>query len=196
MDPITLSRLANFLENHDERRAASVFTEHIHPAAAVIAYLTPGLRFFHQGQLEGYLERIPMQLCRAPVERANGYIKHIYTRLLNILMEPALHQGQWQLIESLPADGAGGDRSWEDMIAWSWSGAVDQLVLAVVNYAPQPGRCILRVAHEWLRGQRWRLEDLMGDAQLEVSGDELIQPGITLSLPEWGYHVYKFHRLP
>ena len=46
-------RLARFLENHDEPRAAATFAPEIHRAAAVITFLMPGLRFFHQGQREG-----------------------------------------------------------------------------------------------------------------------------------------------
>ena len=45
--------LARFLENHDEPRAATVFSSEVHRAAAVVTYFSPGLRFFHQGQMEG-----------------------------------------------------------------------------------------------------------------------------------------------
>jgi len=46
-------KLARFLENHDEPRIASALPWPQHRAAAVITYLSPGLRFFHQGQFEG-----------------------------------------------------------------------------------------------------------------------------------------------
>ena len=39
-------RLARFLENHDEPRAAHDFPPPLHQAAAVITFFTPGLRFF------------------------------------------------------------------------------------------------------------------------------------------------------
>jgi glycosidase len=45
-------KLARFLENHDEPRAAATFPPGVHKAAAVITFLTPGLRFFHQGQFQ------------------------------------------------------------------------------------------------------------------------------------------------
>ena len=45
--------LARFLENHDEPRAAATFPPGVHQAAAVVTFLTPGLRFFHQGQSQG-----------------------------------------------------------------------------------------------------------------------------------------------
>jgi hypothetical protein len=47
------NKLARFLENHDEPRAAATFAPDEHQAAAVITFLSPGLRFFHQGQFEG-----------------------------------------------------------------------------------------------------------------------------------------------
>ena len=61
-------RLARFLENHDEPRAAAVFPWPRHQAAAIVTALAPGLRFFHQGQFEGARVRVPAHLCRAPVE--------------------------------------------------------------------------------------------------------------------------------
>ena len=46
-------KMARFLENHDEPRAAAAFLPGMHEASATITFLSPGLRFFHQGQLEG-----------------------------------------------------------------------------------------------------------------------------------------------
>jgi glycosidase len=46
-------RLARFLENHDEPRAASTFEPAVHEAAAILTFLSPGLRFFHQGTIRG-----------------------------------------------------------------------------------------------------------------------------------------------
>ena len=65
-------KLARFMENHDEPRAAATFTPGMHEAAAVITYLSPGLRFFHQGQFEGRRKRISPHLVRAPLEPTDG----------------------------------------------------------------------------------------------------------------------------
>ena len=61
-------KLARFLENHDEPRAAATFTPAAHAAAAVLTYFSPGLRFFHQGQFEGRRTRISPHLGRGPNE--------------------------------------------------------------------------------------------------------------------------------
>ncbi len=52
-DPVRQRRLARFLENHDEARAATRFPFAVHRAATLIAFLTPGLSFIHEGQREG-----------------------------------------------------------------------------------------------------------------------------------------------
>src|SRR5207253_10718284 len=64
-------RLARFLENHDEARAAAAFPALVHQAAAVVTFLTPGMRFFHQGQLAGYRLRISPHVVRGPAESAD-----------------------------------------------------------------------------------------------------------------------------
>ena len=71
-------RLARFLENHDEPRAAATFPPEVHRAAAVITFLTPGLRFFHQGQREGKKLRIPTHLGRGPAEAPDASIAAFY----------------------------------------------------------------------------------------------------------------------
>ncbi len=62
------NKLARFLENHDEPRAAATFSLEVHEAAAVITFLSPGLRFLHQGQFEGRTKRISPHLVRGPEE--------------------------------------------------------------------------------------------------------------------------------
>jgi glycosidase len=60
--------LARFLENHDEPRAAATFTPEVHRVASLVTFMTPGLRFMHQGQLEGARTQVSPHLCRAPSE--------------------------------------------------------------------------------------------------------------------------------
>ncbi len=46
-------RLARFLENHDEPRAAATFPWPQHQAAAIVTYFAPGLRFLPSGPAGG-----------------------------------------------------------------------------------------------------------------------------------------------
>ena len=83
-------KLARFLENHDEPRAAATFDQKNHEAAAVITFFSPGLRFFHQGQFEGRLKRISPHLIRAPQEPVNEAIQKFYSGVTFHLKEPTL----------------------------------------------------------------------------------------------------------
>ncbi len=126
-------KLARFLENHDEPRAAATFPADIHQAAAIVTFITPGLRFFHQGQLEGKQKRIAPHLCRGPVEPPEASLQAFYKRLLECLRHPALRDGDWQLLDCASAadDGA----SAEGFIASAWQGQNGARLLAIVNYA-------------------------------------------------------------
>ena len=74
------SKLARFLENHDEPRAAATFAPGMHEAAAIITFLSPGLRFFHQGQFEGRKKRISPHLVRAPLEPVDETLRTVLRR--------------------------------------------------------------------------------------------------------------------
>src|SRR4051794_16103138 len=91
------NKLARFLENHDEPRAAATFPSGVHEAAAVITYFSPGLRFFQQGQFEGRKTRISPHLRRAPDEPLDQRLKHFYDRLLAFLKTSPARAGRWQL---------------------------------------------------------------------------------------------------
>ena len=82
-------KLARFLENHDEPRAAATFAPGVHEAAAVITFLAPGLRFFHEGQFSGRKKRISPHLCRRPDETVDVDLGKFYDKLLAVL------RGRW-----------------------------------------------------------------------------------------------------
>ena len=113
-------KLARFLENHDEPRAAATFPPGIHEAAAVITFLSPGLRFFHQGQFEGRKKRISPHLGRGPNEPIDQQLQQFYDRLLAVLRQPVVRDGQWQLLECVPA--WDGNWTWDCFLAFAWQG--------------------------------------------------------------------------
>src|SRR5262249_14502561 len=96
-------KLDRFLENHDEPRAAATFPPEVHEAAAIVTYLAPGLRFFHQGQFQGRKRRISPHLCREPDEPINQDLNRFYDRLLAVLNAQVVRDGRWQLLECAAA---------------------------------------------------------------------------------------------
>jgi len=182
-------RSARFLENHDELRAAAAFAPPAHQAAAVLTFLCPGLRFLHQGQLEGRTKRIPVQLCRGPVEPVDPHLVGFYHRLLACLRRPEAREGQWQLLECTPA--WDGNWTWDSMICFAWHGPAQASLIVPVNFAPQHSQCYVHIPFPEIQGIALRFRDLMSPALYDRPGDEILSRGLYLDLPAWGYHIFE-----
>lgn len=183
------NKLARFLENHDEGRAAVTFDVLQHQAAAVIAFLSPGLRFFHQGQFEGRKKRISPHLVRGPAEPADSDLHSFYGKLLAVLRRPEPREGRWRLLECRPA--GDGNGSWDHVLAFAWEGPKDERLLVVVNYAPTQSQCFVPLPFSALASHAVRLQDLMNSACYDRAGDDLLTQGLFLDLPPWGLHVFE-----
>jgi hypothetical protein len=181
------NKLARFLENHDEPRAAATFPREIHEAAAVITYLSPGLRFFHQGQFEGREKRISPHLVRAPREPIDQEVKSFYDGLLAVLKDPVVRSGRWQLLDCTAA----WDGNWTSdcFIAFAWQGPDEKRLLVVVNYADNQSQCYVRLPFTDLGGRTWRLDDRLGKATYASDGNSLQAEGLFVDLGRWKYHV-------
>jgi hypothetical protein len=161
----------------------------MHQAAAIITYLSPGLRFFHQGQFEGRRKRISPHLIQAPLEPVDEGLQPFYDGLLTVLRQPNFRDGEWLLLECAPA----WDGNWTSdcFIAWSWRGGESQRRLIAVNYAANQSQCYVRIPFPDLSGRKVRLKDLTGAATYDREGNELTSPGLYLDLQAWGYHVFE-----
>ena len=187
------NKMARFLENHDEPRAAATFSPDVHEAAAVITFLSPGLRFFHQGQFEGRRKRISPHLVRAPKEPTDDRLHQFYEHLLSVLRQPAVRDGQWQLLECLPAWAGNGTS--DSFMAWSWQARDGQRRLIAANFSGQQSQCYVRLPFQDVAGRAVRLKDQMSDASYDRDGNDLLSRGLYLDLPAWGYHVFEMSTL-
>ncbi len=181
-------KLARFLENHDEPRAAATFPPGKHEAAAVITFLSPGLRFFHDGQFAGRKKRISAHLCRRPNEPVDVELAKFYDRLLAVLRQPLLREGCWQLLQCTPAWES--NWTWDGFLAFAWQRAENERLLVAVNYAPHHSQCRLRLPFAHLETRRWRLQDLLGTATYVRDGDELQSRGLYLAMAPWESAAY------
>jgi glycosidase len=182
-------KLARFLENHDEHRAALTFDRKRHEAAAVLTFLSPGLKFFHQGQFEGKRIHISPHLVRAPFEQADAAINAFYNNLLTILKRPEIREGTWLLLECFPA--WHGNESWDSFIAFRWKGATGEKTLVIVNYSPYSSQCYTSLCLPDLEDLQVRFTDLTGPSEYLRDGNQLMERGIYFDLPPWGYHVFQ-----
>ena len=182
-------RLARFLENHDEPRAAAVFPWPRHQAAAVVTYFAPGLRFFHQGQLDGAHVRVPVHLRRAPAEARNADIAAFYDSLLAALRTDTFRNGAWSLIA--PQSAWDGNPTGQDFISYACQSSGGSRYVVVVNYSDHQGQCRLRLPFDDLAGRQFRLVDVMGSEVYLRDGGELVEPGLYIDLGAWRFNVFR-----
>jgi glycosidase len=184
---------ARFLENHDEPRAAATFPKEVHPAAAVLTFLCPGLRFFHDGQLDGRKIKVSVHLGRRSGEVPDEELREFYARLLNAIHRPSAQNGEWQLLNCEPA--------WEEnwtadcFICFAWQAPGCAPLLVVVNYAPNQSQCYVKAPFELIHGETVRMRDLMSSAVYDRNGEDLNSRGLYLDLKPWGYHVFELSLL-
>jgi hypothetical protein len=189
--------LVRFLENHDEPRAAATFPPDVHRAASLVTYLTPGLRFLHQGQREGFTRHIPPHLCRGPAEAVDPVLVAWYDGLLQLLRDPIVREGVWALADCAPIVA---HEPADAVLVWSWRPpapaggrhrAAGPWWVVVVNYGPEPARCHVEVAFDGRRGTTVHLLDRLTGERAARDGDELATHGLPVELPPWGTHVFE-----
>lgn len=182
-------KLARFLENHDEPRATGEFPWPQHPAAAIITFLSPGLRFFHQGQFEGARVRIPAHLCRGPVEPINLDAVAFYAKLLKALKETsAFRDGAWSQLQPQPA--WPGNWTSNAFVAYAWAGQDGSCHVVVANYAGNQGQCRLQLPFPALRGKQVRLTDVMGTETYDRDGSDLLDHGLYIDHRAWQFNLF------
>ncbi|RUR74455.1 alpha-amylase family glycosyl hydrolase [Chlorogloeopsis fritschii PCC 9212] len=181
------NKSARFLENHDEPRAANTFPPDVHRAAAILTFLSPGLRFLHQGQLDGFKCKISVHLQRGPDELMDEELHTFYRKLLACLRLPILRVGSWRLLHCTPA--WDGNWTWNNFISFTWEDSEGQRLLVIVNYAPYQSQCYVTLLDDDLAGKLYQLKDLMNPIVYERPGDSLVS-GLYFDLLPWGYHVF------
>ena len=182
-------KLARFLENHDEPRAAATFAagrprggggHHVPVAGAAV--LPPGTI---RGPQEAHLAAPGPGAGRS---RATQTLRQFYDRLLAVLRRPAVRDGQWQLLECAPA--WDGNWTWDCFLAFAWQGPDGERLLVAVNYAPTRAS-----ATSGCRSRIWpaavRFKDLMGLDSYYLERERCRGTGALSRISRPGnYHVF------
>ena len=180
--------LVRFLENHDEPRAAGTFPWEVHQAAAVLAFLTPGLRFFHQGQFEGRRKRVSIHLNRAPAEPADPAVGAFYGRLLRGAEAPGA--ARRRLAPARADRGLAGQRELGRLRLLRLGGRGRRAPAGRGELPAEPGAVLRQPAIPGAGRPVADLIDLLGPARYRREGDALTGRGLYLDLPPWGFHLF------
>jgi hypothetical protein len=186
-------KMARFLENHDEPRAVATFPAGMHEAAAILTFLSPGLRFFHQGQFQGRKKRISPHLVRAPQESLNEVLERFYTKLLGIVCQPIFRSGNWQLLHCTQA--WEGNQSHDSFVCFLWEGSSEDKILVFVNYAGHFSQGYVQLAFDSLEHYQWCLHDLLSECEYTYPGGELKAKGIYFDEAPWKTYVFSLQKI-
>jgi alpha amylase-like protein len=187
----TQRRCARFTENHDEPRATEAFGPRTR-AAAVLTYLGPGLKLFHEGQLEGRRIKVPVQLGRRPHEDEDRAARTFYDRLLQVLREPCFLEGGFMRIEVSSA--GPGDVTHEAFVAFlrqapcHADAELGWLVVSNLGDRRAYGRIRLPLPFE--DGRTYRFDDRLNGASYDRAGAELRGAGLFVALDPGASHAF------
>jgi hypothetical protein len=181
-------KLVRFIENHDEERAAAVFSPEKERMAAVVMMTVPGAKLLHEGQFEGRKVKTPVALARRRDEAPDLNLKEFYHKLLTAVKVSGLSKGEWRLCAC---------RGWDDnsssanLLAWCWSQG-EERHLVVVNLSQKQSQARVQLPWDKLAGRTWWLTDVLNGDLFERDGDEMQSLGLFVDLPAWGMHFLRF----
>lgn len=182
------NRKLRFIENHDEGRAASIFGRDKSKAAAFLAAIAPGAHLFHQGQLEGFKIKLPIQLLKAPKEQIDQGISAFYENLLLTLKDISLENSQWDLSAIFPA--------WKENMTYKnfiglFNKIKDNYYLAVANYSDFRSQCYMYFDITAIQSKELVFKDMLSESEYARDREEIIVRGLYLDMPAYAIHLFK-----
>ncbi len=187
-EPAYQARLIRFIENHDEPRAAWVFSKEKARSAAVVFATLSGAKLFHEGQFEGRKAKLPVFLKRRPDEGVDYDLKAFYGRLMEVMNLQTIRQGRWGLCT---LSGWPENTSWMNMASWCWQ-KDQEICLIVVNLSGMRSQARVHLTGVNLAGMTVKMTDIMNNEVYERSGNEMADIGLYVDLEPWAYHVLVF----
>lgn len=183
---------ARFVENHDEPRSPVSFGPRAQ-VAAVVAFLGPGLKLLHEGQLEGRRVKLPVQLRRRPDEPVDSETRDFYQRLLPILREDAFTGGSFVLLETRAAGPE--DASHLSTVAFfrrtKTVGSEERGWLVVANLGAERAYARVPVPVPLDPTAEYVFEDRLNDSRYLRSGEEVTAAGLFVDLAPYASHVFR-----
>jgi hypothetical protein len=180
-------RLVRFIENHDEPRAAAVFSPEKERAAAVVMATLPGAKLYYEGQFEGRRVRLPVFLGRRAEEDKDPELEVFYHRLLQATHVPLLEAGKWKMCN---LTGWSDNMSCDNLVAWTWEDG-DTRLIVIVNLSNASAQGHLQLPWRNLEGHVWGLRDPLNETFYERNGSELEEQGLYVDLGAYNYHFFQ-----
>ena len=182
-------KLIRFIENHDEQRAVIAFGKEKSKAAAILSLTLPGARLIHEGQMDGYKLKLPVQLGRRQSEEEDQEILEFYLQLLNSLPEKKMREEIWTMCKVDPT----GDLSNTNLIAFVWQ-FEENYLLIVINFSPYLAKGNIIIGDLDYGSIKWSFTDLLTQKVFVYEGNHLDAHGLFVELPAWNGHIFDLRK--
>ncbi|MDP0499748.1 MAG: alpha-amylase family glycosyl hydrolase [Verrucomicrobiota bacterium JB022] len=179
-----------FIENHDEPRAArAIPVSQLRRAAATMVATLPGMRLIHDGQMEALKHHHSLHLSRRADEVPDDEELAFYERLLLMLQDSSVGQGEWQLLETQAA-WQGNHSHWR-VQAYLWRAGDGRMDLVVANLSEHSEEGRVMVPNCGVCGRLWQLRDRLSPEVYLRSGSEMFKQGLYVRLQPYTVQIFE-----
>ncbi len=179
------SDFARFMENHDERRRAIVFPNDHLAADGTLLGTLPGIRFYHQGELEGRRIHLPIIMRIAAEEPPDPISTNFFQKILRITKQDVFHEGKWNLLDVAPE----GDAPADALLVYEWRSPKAWKIIAV-NLAAYTSQGRVSLAGRVSPTQNYIFNDELNNVRYNRTGQELQNIGLFIRRDPYQAHVF------
>lgn len=185
------NHLTRFLENHDEARRAAAFSAERLASVGTLMGTLPGMRLYHQGELEGARIHLPITLRMAADEPSDPHAAAFFAKILRITEEDVFHRGAWSLLTAARE----GDAPPDGLIVYEWRSENSWKVIAV-NLKGQASQGRVRFAGRSLSAKEYVFYDQLNDVRYVRAGDEVRGAGLFVRREAFQAHIFDVSPIP
>jgi hypothetical protein len=190
-NPERQSDFARFMENHDEPRRPEIFPNDRLAADGTLLGSLPGMRFYHQGELEGRKIRQPITLRTAAPEPPDSTSANFFKKILQITRQDVFHEGKWKLLDVAPE----GDAPTDALLVYEWRSPKAWKIIAV-NLAAYTSQGRVHLADRVSPAQNYIFNDELNNVRYDRNGQELHDLGLFVRRDAFQAHLFDITPAP
>jgi hypothetical protein len=179
------------MENHDEQRRPIVFPNDRLAADGTLLGTLPGIRFYHQGELEGRRIHLPVTLRIAAGEPPDPISTNFFQKILRITRQDVFHEGKWNLLDVAPE----GDAPTDALLVYEWRSPKAWKIIAV-NLAAYASQGRVRLADRVSPQQNYIFNDELNNVRYNRTGQELHDLGLFIRRDPFQAHLFDITPAP
>ena len=181
-------KTVRFIENHDEPRAASIFSDSQNRLAAALILTLPGMTLIHQGQELAWQKKLPVQLRRRPVEPDDNELESVYRELVGIARRPVIQEGKWELLV-VEAEQR------NDVLSYQWISVHPTGSLVFIgNLTSEPCEGCVQAIVPGESRDAVNVRDILSGRTTVEGGSRCTRVALPFHLPPWGYQLIDLYR--